>query len=541
MLFTFAWDRNRGFLMIITRKKIESVVEKRISGFLKGYTHNIALIGQPKSGKSVLLSNLLSKKYAHTDLLPIYINLFFVDATNFTKASFYSLLYNYLSGKDYHNPAASLDELIYAADSFMPKTIALIKKILATGGTSRENVKHVFDVIEVLIQECNIKPLVIIDEFYLFKKFPKKQLTEMTKRIMINNSCMFLFIASDKVSADAVLNNDLNILFGKFEKIYIEEFTSKESHYFLDTRLRQQVPKECCEFLLEITGRNPFVLDLLCESFNRLPVDTLSEDLFIHTLAAELTCVSSPAYQYCYNYITQLKNDAKTDRLTNVLMLIADGYTRRKEIASFMKLETSKLTSKLSVLLDKNILSKVGSFYFLQNVFLSNWIAIVLKPMTYNGFLFPNDLSFHVEKHLMKRYQLFKNTINKSKFDRIIELINNFNDDTVCLNSKTLKLPHIDKFRVIPARSEGLTFVIGEAKKTYVILGFKEGQATEQDVAEFGNRCSYFKSKQPKKIFIALDEIDSNTKLLAKQKKLTYWNRKNLNLLMHLYNQPALV
>lgn len=527
--------------MIITRKKIETVIEKRISGFLKGYTHNIALIGQPKSGKSVLLSNLLSKKYADTDLLPIYVNLFYADATNFTKAAFYSILYNYLSGKEYHNPAASLDELIFTADPFIPETVNKIKKVLAYQGVGRENIKHVFDVIDTLIEECGIKPLIILDEFYLFKKFPKRQLTEMTKRIMVNSNCMFLFIASDKVSADSVLNNDLNVLFGKFEKIYIEEFTAEESHYFIDTRLRRQLPEECRKFLLEITGKNPFILDLLCESFNRLPATTMSEDLFIHTLAAELANANSPVYQYCYNLITQLKNDAKTDRLTNVIMLIAEGYTRRKEIASFMKLETKKLSSKLSVLLDKNILAKVGSFYFLQNVFFSNWITLILKPMTYNGFLFPNDLSFHVEKKLMKRYQSFKTTINKSKFDRFIDLIHNFNDDTVCLNSKTLKLPHIDKFRVVPAHSDGLTFVIGEAKKTYVILGFKEGQATEQDVAEFGNRCSYFKSKQPKKIFIALDEIDSNTKLLAKQKKLTCWNRKNLNMLMHLYNQPALV
>lgn len=527
--------------MIIARKKVESVIEKRISGFLKGYTHNIALIGQPKSGKSVLLSNLLAKKYAGTALLPIYVNLFYADATNFSKAAFYSLLYNFLSSKDYHNPAASIDELIFTAESHIPKTIELMKSILSEQGSGKENVKHVFNVIESIVQESGIKPLIILDEFYLFKKFPKRQLTEMTKRIMVNSNCMFLFISSDKVSADAVLNNDLNVLFGKFEKIYIEEFTTEESDYFINTRLHKQLPETCRNFLYEITGKNPFILDLLCESFNRLPAQTMSEELFLHTLSTELVSSNSSIYQYCYNFIKQLKNDSKTDRLTNVLMLIADGYTRRKEIASFMKLETKKLSSKLSVLLDRNILVKVGSFYYLQNNFLANWITLVLKPLTYNGFLFNGDLSLHVEKNLTKRYQLFKSTVAKSKFDRFMDLVNNFNDDTVCLNSKTIKLPHIDKLRVVPANSEGLRFVIGEAKKTYVILGLKEGQATEQDVAEFGHRCSYFKSKQPKKIFIALDEMDSNIKLLAKQKKLTCWSKNNVNLLMHLYNQPSLV
>lgn len=527
--------------MIFSRINEEQIIEKRIGGFLQGYRHNIALIGQPKTGKSALLSKLLQKKFQNTSLLTIYVNLFYVDNLSFTKAALHSLLYNFLKNKSVCKISISLDELIFNTEEYIPKTIELIKQLLTSGSTQKNPVDSLFSVIESIVKEAEIKPLFIVDEFCFFKKFPKRQLSEMTKQILSRTDCMFLFVSSDQIQADEILNNELNILFGKFEKIYLNSFNSTDSKSFLRARLSGKLNADCTSFLSEITGNSPFYLDLLCDALNSLPVNSISEELFIHTLASQLSNKKSVVYQTCYNYVACLKNNSRTDKLTNVLLLIADGYTRRSEIASFMKLESKNLTSRLACLVENNILVKVGSFYVFQNKFLSNWISIVLKTCTYNSFLFGEDLTLCVENILQNRFNEFKSIVNKASFDRFLDLINNFNEDTVKLNRKAIRLPTINKFRVVPAHSDGMQFVIGEAKKSYLIMAFKEKDVKEQDLIEFSNRCSYFKAKQPKKIFVSLDDVNQNVKLLAKEKKMTCWNKNNINTLMSLYNQPALV
>lgn len=529
--------------MVLLHRKEKDIIKRRIDGYLKGYRHNIALLGKPRVGKSTLLSDLLMKNFSDTNLLPVHINLFYVDSSNFARVSIHSILFNFLKLKNASScTTIKLDELIFSIQQLAPATAEAVKECLVSSSSQRNPVKKVFSVIDSLISEAGVKPLIIIDNFCNFKKFPKRQLSDMTQLILTRNDCMFLFMSSNRLQADEILNNEFNLLFGKFEKIYVDSFSEEEAGEFIKNRTAGRLNAVCRDFLLELSGRNPYYLDIFCRELLRTKHDQeMAEDMFINIAAHQLSNHESLIFQTCHRMIEDLKINCKNDSLCQVLLLIAQGYTRRKELASFLKLEPSKVTSRLAVLLDRNIITRKGSFYTIEDKLFGTWLALVYRVLSSGSFLFQQDFSFCIENMMIEKFRDFKSTVIKTSFDRFIDLMSCFNDDTVSLKNKSLRLPHIQKYRVVPASSEGMKFIIAEAKQTYILMAFKENCVCESDVIEFSNRCSYFKSKQLKKIFVSMERLDQNVKLLAKEKKLTCWNKNDLNSLLNLYCQPELV
>jgi hypothetical protein len=527
--------------MIYSRKREEDILEKRITGFLQGYRHNIAIIGKTRSGKKQLLAGLLRKQFSTSDLVPVYIDLNFVDADALASAAFASLLYAYMHNRHPSCDVIGLDELIVAAEPHIPRTVEKIKSTLAATGYHRHRIDNLFTVIDLFIGETCLKPLCVIDEFTFLKKLHKKTVADLTKYILSQQNCMFIFLSSQRARAEELLNDELNILFGKFEKLILNDLRDSEARHHLGTTLNDRLSQSAQKFLLEITGKNPFYLERFADVLSRLPIDRIDDDIFIDTIAELISDRHSAIYQICWNTLGRLRDNARTAKVVDILRLIADGYTRRKEIASFVHVDTRQLTSRLACLVDENILNRVGSFYCITDRLLAFWISTVLKCRARNGFLHEDDNRRFIAASIRSSFDAMMSVNHKESLERFIELIHRFKDDTVQFNRKAVRLPQIRKSRVVPAHGSNMKFIIGEAKDSYLIMAFKERRAEESDIIEFSNRCSYFRTKQPKKIFVALDGMDSNLKLLAKEKKLICWNRNNINLLMNLYNQPSLI
>ena len=123
----------------------------------------------------------------------------------------------------------------------------------------------------------------------------------------------------------------------------------------------------------------------------------------------------------------------------------------------------------------------------------------------------------------------------------MVNLIKLFKDDTIAFGRKKILLPQIKKYKVIPSsKTKDLTYIIGEGRQ-YLILAFKNGVVTENDVLEFTNRCSYFKNRQIKKVLITPRSIPDTSKLLAKEKRLIIWEEPELKFLMRLYNKYIVI
>lgn len=154
--------------------------------------------------------------------------------------------------------------------------------------------------------------------------------------------------------------------------------------------------------------------------------------------------------------------------------------------------------------------------------------------------IFYEDKKEYILSLLQNKFDAFTQTTIKDNLQRFIDLVQMFKDDTIKTGRKSISLPYIKRLKIVPAQSKDMKFIIGESKQYYLILAFKEGVPQDTEILEFSNRCSYFRHKQPKKIFITLQQGDETTKVLAKEKKLYFWEKEDINLLLRLYNKPSI-
>jgi len=240
------------------------------------------------------------------------------------------------------------------------------------------------------------------------------------------------------------------------------------------------------------------------------------------------------------NKILWIKTSFRDDKnILPILINISRGYRRLKEISSLLKIDTNSLRIKLVKMLEEELISKSGDLYYITDTLFSFWINSVLK-ISLELPLNQQRLKNQVQDIISERISSFEEINKKNRLERILDLIKLFKDDTINMGRKKLKLPQIQKYKVIGANSENMDYIIGEGKQ-YLIIALKNGAINENEVVEFSNRCRYFRNRQLKKIVLSTEDAPDNSRLVAKEKKLLFWEEKEINFLMKLYNKSLFV
>lgn len=528
---------------VLVRTKEYQILEKRINSFLQGYKQNLALLGPSFSGKTHLIetfleNNLLSKKFIF-----LYTDLEFSTFPNFTFQVFSSLLFYYLKQKEKFINDYNLDTLILESQEFIPKTIEKIKSILTLSHSKeRASWEQIAQVLDTFTDETQQKLIFVIENFTLLKNFSKKFLLDLAKYITLQKNIMFIFISRRKKEAENILSEELNLIFGSFEKIYLGNFSPYYALTYLNNKLGNRLEISFKKFLIELTDGFPLYLEIITNELLKVPKEKIEFESFIKKLSYLLNSEKSCLYQIFKGKLNLIKQNLKNIFLINpLLILISSGYTRKKELASLLKTDSKNLNNKLSKLTELNILNKNGSFYFLPNKLFSFWLSSVFKIEIELPLVLYNDKEKIIEKKIKEKFEESEEARKKDSFQRFLELVQLFKDDTIKTGKKLISLPHIKRLKIVPARNKNMKFIIGEAKRYYLILAFKEDIAQDTDILEFSTRCSYFRNKQPKKIFITLGGADYTAKLLAKEKRLYFWEREEVNFLLKLYNKPLII
>ena len=529
-------------IIVSTREEEYKLLLKRINSFLEGYRQNLALIGPDFSGKTYLIEQLLNANFPSNVVFPIYIDLENLSFHEFIRVTYTSLLFHYLKScqKPHHY---NLDLLILESQNHIPKTTDKIKGILTLLGTKEKiGFDSIMEVLNEFLSETNTKILFILKSFTCLKDFPKKVLSELIKYIISQKNIMFILTNNKNKKAEDLLSQELNMLFGSFEKIYVDNLSYRDAENYLNGILGDKLSSTLRKFLIELTGGFPFYLDIIMDKLAHDCKDIIDLDILTEKLTYILINQKSCLYQVFSNKINSIRNLFGDDFLINpLLILIACGYTRKKDLFTILKKDTNNLNTKLAKLLEINILNKNGSFYFIADKLFSFWISSVFKHEINFPLIFFDDKKRLLNKIIKDRYEEFSTAAVKDSFERFIDLVQLFKDDTVKTGKKSISLPQIKRLKIVPAHSKDMKFVIGEARQYYLILAFKEGEPEDTEILEFSNRCSYFRNKQPKKIFITLKRGDETAKVLAKEKRLHFWEKEDINLLLRLYNKPLII
>ncbi len=528
---------------LTSKTEISNIIYKRLHSFLEGYRQNVVLTGPELSGKNHLLNKNISKLYLESNaFIHIYANIEFLTLPEITKSIFTSLLFSFLKKKGIR-AQYNLDFMLLESEKEIPKTSAKIKEYLNTLQSKEKiTIYPLAETLNIFIKESGFKIIVILDNFSRLKSIPKKSLNDLSKYIMTQKDIMFIFSGHKDKDADALISEELNILFGSFEAVQLSNFSDREASLHLKENLRENIGENAERFLLDFTNNNTLYLNIILNSLNQKHGESAPPPRLTEIIADRLLNPESSLYQIFRSKLHKIRNNSKDRILMPPLLLaMAEGYTRKRDLLSLLKIDSKALSSRLSKLMEMNLSAKSGSFFYIPDKLFSFWLSSVFKC----GFAFPlffsEEKTKFVQNKVEQRFEEFESISKKDSFERFMDLINLFKDDTIRIGNKSINLPHLQRFKITPAHNENMKFIIGEAKRYYLIMAFKDSRPDENDILEFSSRCSYFRRRQPKKIFISLEGADLTTKVLAKEKKLFFWRKEELNYILRLYNQQEFV
>ena len=528
------------------RQEILSTLKKRFDAFLKGYRHNVALIGNAFTGKSSVLTQFL-RQYLSDEAIAILIRLDEADSfRSFSQKWIGGILHGYQRFRKL--PAAlSPQDLINQTRRSLPvlfKKVRAIKK-LVDARQYQESYRAILSLPYVLQQETGKKILLVIDEFDRLENFALKDPFEaLGKEIMLQKDTMYIVSSSNKLRSQDIFKNKLSLLFSNFELTEVGNFSFEESENWIRSRVKNLLQDpSLCRVLIYITNGHPYYLDVILSRLEILSAagngKEIGLDALIRALKSELFFDRGTLHQHFFMKLSFLsKNRPSTS--SDVLLAIALGKKKIISIAGFLNKSSEEVKKILQRLIQDGIVQKSGSFFDISDLLFRFWLAeVYYRKRASLGFDYSAD-RLNCRKSLSSFIELIIQEDKKDLTLRIEELFKRFRNEVVELEAAKVKCPRFTE--VIAKPSNGRMFpVLAKNQNTSWLCQVVKERLEEEDVHLFLNDAGQLDDAVHKRLMIVLQGTDLNAKLLAQEAKVQLWNLNDLNLLLDLYGNPKVI
>jgi hypothetical protein len=529
------------------RENILGVLEKRVNALKGGYRQNIALTGQMLSGKSSIISQFLYT-LKDTSLVPVCIEVVEEGIVSFADKFIATLLFNYLAscGKE---AGKELPNLMRAAERSIPRTIYAIKRI--QGELSRRKhtdaYRRLLNLTSVLKEETGKSCIVILDEFHNLKHLKiKKPYLHFGKIIMIQKGTMYIVSSSQKSTIKKILSEKLALLFGNFETIEVSGFDDKTAKSFLEEKLQNiGLADAHADYLIEFTGGNPFYLDVIskkiAEIANGRKIDCADEDAIVEGLSSVIYNTSGTISQYFTNSIMTLIEKKLRNDYLEILVALALGHNKLKDIAAWFNRKTAgRLSGKLAHLAELDMIYQNGSFFEVRDKVFEFWLRTVYHKKKTALVDDAIERADDFRKGLRRGIAEYGTERRKTVPERVKELFLLFDGETVEIERRRRKLP---RFVRIEAQKYGKheDLLTHQNENKYWVCEITGSRIDEAAISDLITRYYPARDRIPKKICVALEGIDPNALLLAKEKNIWIWDLESINTLFRLYKRHNLV
>jgi len=522
------------------RNDVLDLLKKRVDALIDGYRQNLALTGQNLSGKSSILHHFL-QSFQDTRVLPIYVEVTDEPFFYFSRRFLGSLLYNFLKSKQ-RQPREDFESLIEEAKALIPTTAKSIFDIeeLVRKGDFDSAYSRLFDLVSTVKEETGKSCIIILDEFHnlaaLRVKHPFKN---FGKKIMVQKDTMYIVTSSQVTTVKKILNEKLSLLFGNFEIVEIRGFSPESASSFLDARFKYlRMPEELKRFIIAFTEGNPFYLDVLSQSVRdivtAMTFKRISPEVLIEALEKTVFNSKGCIFQYLNSTLESLKTARSSELDLAILLAVANGACRLKDIARVVKKRTSDISNGLTRLVELNVLYRNGSFHKFVDRMFSFWLRFVYQKKRSAILSYLPDRIRIFRQEMADLVTTFVSEEKKDVLSRVAHLFNLFNNETVVVSEKEYRLPD---FSAIEMRTfdNGLPYILAKTHPHHWVIAVGQNELKEIDIIEILDRSKALKLKIQRKIYIASAGIEMNANLMAKEDRMWIWSLEDLNELMALY------
>jgi hypothetical protein len=509
-----------------------AILDKRISAFPQGYRQNLALLGDSEEEIAYLLEEYLNSCVSR-EVAVIHADTRHIDQRDFFKSIAASILSEYL------RKAEPLDNLILEASPILPSTTHYIKEV--TKKTSAPGFLESLELVNKFIIESGRKCVFIVENFLGLRRLFPHFHNEFSKFIVIQRNCMVILTSAYVKESEKFLATELNVLFGNFENVYLNEMSFVDNYVYM----KQALTKFPCSpffisFFVNIMSSNTMYYDLMQRSIREHYRQDAEESSIVTMLYQSLYTRQSYLFQKFINKINFIENNCKDFySLTKILIALSNGYARRQELSSLHIVETRELQNKLQKLCDMNYVDSIGDLYKVKDSLFAFWLSHVFIFTFFSPLRNPVKNRILFEKKAQETLALFKETFYKDNVKRVLELISSFKDDTLRFGRFKYKLPCVERTRIVSYPEKNFHLIVGEGKEI-IFVGIKDACTEDKDILDFLEQGSSVKGKGVRKIFISLDKVSSAVKLVAKNNKLPLWDIDEINRIMTVYNKPII-
>lgn len=522
------------------RKSYLDTLEKHIKDLKDGYRRNIALLGDNAVGKTSIIFKFLSN-FSDNHIIVAYLEIRPEPFESFARRFIGVLLYNFMlnSGRRLEE---RLDFLIAESEKYIPKTADKIRTLL---GSLDKKKSHIFSdlllLCDTIKQETGKSCVLIFDEFHNFESIAgaKKLFTEWAKALTTQKSALYIIISSKRSRAKAILSKSLALLFGNFQIIEVEPFDTKVSEEYLTQRLTgSNINTGIKNFIVNFTGGFPYYLDAIASSLSKTDSADLT-DMLENLLFVPSGILNQRFLTNINHLLEYFKGDSE---YASILHTLACGHNKIRELAHILRMPKKNLEIKISRLIELDAVSRSADYLKINDRVFGFWLRFVYQEKL-------NSLTFNAEKqrilfrdNIRGMIQDFTNHARRPAIERISELLHLFENDTIQIERKKIRLNHFREIKPLEFKRPGMkNGLIGRSDESLWIMALKSDSLNEDDIAEFARECKKYRHKAPRKIIVTLQDIDANARLKAMTEKIWTWDIDNINYICDLFFKPRLI
>ena len=525
------------------REEILGTLHKRVTSLKGGYRQNMALSGPMLAGKSSILRHFLNN-IDDPSIIPLYIEMDDADFPLFSMRFMSTILYRYLKSED-QKAEGDFDALKKMCRQKMPETVSCIDKICKALKQRKENVAYekLLELTSVFKKETGKSCIVILDEFHNLSNFHlKKPFQVFGKFIMVQKNTMYIVSSSQKTLLKEILSKKLSLLFGNFEMIEVNGFDSRTARSFISDKISGRESFDVIRsYLIQLSQGNPFYLEVLSNKF----VEVMDADNKLDSKEALLEAFSALLYesdgvlnQYFTNNINFFLERKSRKKFIPVLISLSRGNSMIKDIQKDIGRVDKDLSSKLQKLQEMDLVFSSGVFYKIADKLFEYWIRCVYSVKT-RSMIDDMDIKYLEFKHSMDQdFSDFCEANSRSLMDVITDLFKSFRNEKVLISMNYKKLPFFDNVKKCTV-SDNIFEVQGKIKdKIWMCRVKQHDMVYEQDICDLWETDAGSQgSRIARRIFIAVNGIEQNAFLLAKERNIWVWNVKQLNRILRLYGK----
>jgi AAA+ ATPase superfamily predicted ATPase len=538
------------------RQDIVDLLVKRASALKSGYRQNVAIIGHQQLGKTSVLRQFIHV-FRDPQILPIYVEIKFQQLDYFVDQFARALLFQYLTGRVSVEPTESLASLSLKAQPLIPKTVERIAEIASQLKHRHAEDAYVklFELTHALKEETGMSAIVILDEFHRLGEFGiKNAFSDFGKRIMVQKDTMYILSSSSFSQSKKILAEKLALLFGHFERVYLEAFDFDTSFQFIRQKMDPaRVPPAVQSFIVSLADGHPFFMENLVSRLREICLSKGESEAGRQSVAEACLKLFYESQGVLNQYFSKLISPwttsappaarASAGRRGNAVLIltaIANGKNRLKDIAQAVNRGQRETGAQLEELIEHELIVKNGVFYRFHSKTFRFWLKEVYqkKELSLLG------TSAKSESFVQRMLELMAEEESLLSSDvslRLIGLLSEFKNDRVELGEKKRVLPHFSEFLKAPSASAetggSARRIIARGGGRCWICKVTEEKATEREVLDLvqGN------DTKSTKVLLALRGLDDNARLLAKEKRVLALGLSRINLLMDLYGKSPII